>query len=231
MSRRLFQRVCMEIGMDQISGKFGIEQRFRQFHAGASQQMGLFLIAMHHHGLVVFVKYRLQLGRHVTVNTIDTNRFIMCSDHQRRIGRVPRLAFAFHLQHPRMRHGLRTLLRMINGEAGGSRLRRDFTFVMQMPVRHWQIVSYPCFQCFRRINRFILRYFKLAGLVLLHGIVGGLPALNVLSTRFLVRMPNSSLVNSSLSWLASTWPKVKSSMDTPRSRSRTKAFTERFSLT
>ena len=56
MSRRLFQSVCMEIGMDQVPGKFGIEQRFRQFHAGASQQMGLFLIAMHHHGLVVFVK-------------------------------------------------------------------------------------------------------------------------------------------------------------------------------
>lgn len=56
MSRRLFQSVCMEIGMNQIPGKFGIEQRFRQFHADASQQMGLFLIAMHHHGLVVFVK-------------------------------------------------------------------------------------------------------------------------------------------------------------------------------
>ena len=56
MSRRLFQSVGMEIGMDQIPGKFGIEQRFRQLHADASQQMGLFLIAMHHHGLVVFVK-------------------------------------------------------------------------------------------------------------------------------------------------------------------------------
>ena len=175
MRRRLFQRVGMEIGMDQIPGKLGVEQRLRQRHTDAFQQVGLFLIPMHHHGLVMFVKYRLQLGRHVTVNTIGTNRFIMCSDHQRRIGRVPRLAFAFHLQHPRMRHGLRTLLRMINGEAGGSRLRRDFTFVMQMPVRHRQIVSYPCFQCFRRVNRFILRYFQLAGLVLLHGIVGGLP--------------------------------------------------------
>ena len=175
MRRRLFQRVGMEIGMDQIPGKLGVEQRLRQRHTDAFQQVGLFLIPMHHHGLVVFVKYRLQLGRHVTVNTIDANRFALRCDHQRRIGRVPRLAFAFHLQHPRMRHGLRTLLRMINGEAGGSRLRRDFTFVMQMPVRHRQMVSYPCFQCFRRINRFILRYFKLAGLVLRHGIVGGLP--------------------------------------------------------
>lgn len=49
------------IGMDQIPGKLGVEQRLRQRHTDAFQQVGLFLIPMHHHGLVVFVKYRLQL--------------------------------------------------------------------------------------------------------------------------------------------------------------------------
>ena len=61
MRRRPFQRVGMEIGMDQIPGKLGVEQRLRQRHTDAFQQVGLFLIPMHHHGLVVFVKYRLQL--------------------------------------------------------------------------------------------------------------------------------------------------------------------------
>ena len=47
MSRRLFQRVCMEIGMDQIPGKLGVEHRQVHVKIDRAQKMQQFFIPMH----------------------------------------------------------------------------------------------------------------------------------------------------------------------------------------
>ena len=58
----------------------------------------------------------------------------------------------------------------------------------------------------------------------------GSPALNVLRSLLRMRAPKLSWLNSSSALAGSTLPKVRSAMSTPRSRSRTKAFTLRLSL-
>lgn len=82
MSRSLFQRVRVEIRVDKISGELGVEQWFRKFHADAAQQMRMFFVTVHDHGMVIAVEQPLQALHHIRTEYVDANGFAVHGDHQ-----------------------------------------------------------------------------------------------------------------------------------------------------
>lgn len=75
MGRSLFQRVRVEIRVDKISGELGVEQWFRKFHADAAQQMRMFFVTVHDHGMVIAVEQPLQALHHIRTEYVDANGF------------------------------------------------------------------------------------------------------------------------------------------------------------
>ncbi len=183
----------MEIRLGKISGELGVEQWFRKFHADAAQQMRMFFVTVHDHGMVIAVEQPLQALHHIRTEYVYANGFAVHGDHQCRKRGFSGFARAFGVKRPGLFDLVRAAGRRIDFEAefrnvvGGA-----FMAFVQMFLHHGEMVrTHVSTTCGSLTSSRCGCPSSLDSCTS----PDGLSALKVFSTRLLVRGPNSSSLN------------------------------------